>query len=38
MSIFDYNAAFFYVFFAKFERKVLSLQKIYKYTTYNYDS
>ena len=38
MNIFDCDTANFCVFFDVFKRKVLSLQKIYKYMTYNYGS
>jgi hypothetical protein len=38
MNIFDCDTANFCVFFDVFKRKVLSLQKIYKYITLGYDS
>ncbi len=38
MKIIDHKFANIRVFFGKIERKVLSLQKIYKYATYNYGS
>lgn len=38
MNVFDCDIANSYVFFALFKRKVLSLQKIYKYITLGYDS
>ena len=38
MKIIDHKFANIRVFFGKIERKVLSLQKIYKYITLGYDS